>query len=318
MKFLQVHMGLLPLAIHPDSLIGSYWNWFKAMDGDVCEIAKPPESFDNYDVIMVGLAKYELIHCTVSRIRNQIGNNTRLIVAIDYAVQLWGDMFSLHQLRQELLQADMVIASDKFQQDALYALLNSTVPVEVVPPPTNIERVIPFMTPLSDRDNTIGVNIHKYDFNWLYPYLVCRKLPYQKTAYLGAKEHEAPQMVMEVKPYFDSYRVAMGTAAYIKEIGGRRAVLDSYHNINTYGRPAVECACLELPSVGSSATDAQKILWPSLTTEPGDLKGQYDILEQLMTDQTFYNCAVDHARKEVKQYGYAGRKAALLSKLDLM
>ena len=58
--FTQVQIGLNPFLTHPDFLGGSFYNWFKAMRGDICEIARPNVPFGDYDMVMVGCAKYEI------------------------------------------------------------------------------------------------------------------------------------------------------------------------------------------------------------------------------------------------------------------
>jgi glycosyltransferase involved in cell wall biosynthesis len=105
-------------------------------------------------------------------------------------------------------------------------------------------------------------------------------------------------------PFFQFVRPGMEYPQWLEFLKQARVVVDSYHNMHTYGRNAVDCACLKVPVIGSDVVHAQKILFPELTTEPNDVLEQRSLLKKLISDEKFYREVTDYAYEKVDIFGY--------------
>lgn len=258
------------------------------------------------------MSRPELEGVTASRIREKIGwkNKTKLVICIDYAIELWQGVFQPHLLERELMQADMIFVSEPTMLSYVRALLNDRKPVFHIVHPTQVEDLQKLRKPIEMRTDEIVTIVHRYDNNWLAPYLVTKDLKWNNHVVLLDARQE-----VQLYAYFKYMRSGFEFLKYLDWASRKKVVLDSYHKIHTYGRSPVDNACIGLPNVGTDWTYSQKYLWPLLTTKPGYLRDQTEIIKRLMTDNTFYKDVIDEATEKIKDFNYENRKKEFLNKL---
>lgn len=270
------------------------------------------DNLKNFDIYFIGMSRPELEGCTVSQIRQRIGDDPKrkIVVCVDYSIEIWAGTLNLPLLEQELLRSDFVFISEPAMISHIRALVNDKIPVHHIPHPSNIEAISKFAKPTNARTDEIVALIHRYDNNWIAPYLVTKDIPWGTHAVCldgGLEKHLYGQ--------FRYIRQGCEFMEFLEWTSRKRCVVDSYHKIHSYGRSAVDCAAIKVPIVGTTWTWAQQYLWPDLTVEPGDVWKQRQLVERLMTDQTFYEEVIDKASKLVNVFSYENKRNELLSKL---
>lgn len=311
-KFLHVanhrHENLFQAPI----MIGGFYNWHMAMNGEFSLYKAKEGRLKNYDIIFLGLSKPELDGVVCSRVRKEIGpksSETKLVVCIDYSIELWQNIWNPYQLEAELSKADMIFISEPTMVSNIKSLLDSA-NVHHIVHPSRIDLIKRIRKPLDQRSNEIVTIIHRYDNNWLSPFLATKELPWPVHAVCLDG-----QLQKHIYAFFKFIRGGFEFAEFLDWVSRKKVILDSYHKIHNYGRNAVDNACLAIPTVGSNWTWAQKFLWPDLTVEPGDVYTQKQLLRKLMEDKKFYRECVKKADEKLDFFSYENRKKELLEKL---
>jgi len=313
-KFLHIanhrHENLFQAPI----MIGGFYNWHLAMEGDFNLFKMKQGTLSDYDVLFIGLSKPELEGTVASIIRREIGpkegNKTKLVICIDYAIELWQNVFNPFSLENEILQADLVFVSEPQMRKWVCSVVNDRIPVHQIAHPTNIDALRTMYKPRSLRSEEIIALIHRYDNNWMAPYLATKNLPWNTHAVCLD-----PNIQQHIWAFFKYLHGGFEFMQYLEWASRKSAVIDSYHRIHTYGRSAVDNACLRLPTVGADWTWAQKFLWPELTVEAGDVHTQGIMLKKLFEDSNFYDECTEFAAEKVEMFSYKNRKEDLLNKL---
>jgi hypothetical protein len=292
-------------------MIGGFYNWHKVFgeQGSFSLLRAKEGMLEDYDIIFIGMSKPELEGQSATRIRKEIGwkSKTKLVVCIDYAVELWQGTFNPYSLEQELLQADVVFVSEPTMISHVRALMDDKIEVHHLLHPTNVSALQSYYKPKELRSDEIIALIHRYDNNWLAPFLATKELPWNTHVVLLD-----PQIEKFLHSYFKYIQVGMEFMRYLDWASRKKIILDSYHRIHTYGRSAVDGACLQVPVIGSDWTHVQKMLWPELTVKAGDVFEQKRLIKKLMTDDSFYDDCVEYANEKVEIFSYENRKKEFL------
>ena len=300
-------------------MIGGFYNWSPAFasQGHVGKFflhQSVEGQLSQFDIIFVGLSKPELDGLLLSRMRAELGPNskTKIIVCIDYAVELWPVNLNPHLMIPELLCADVIFSSEPVMAQNIRSLVNNQVPVHHVFHPSDVEKIKKLRKPFELRNNHIIAMIHRYDNNWLQPWLVVKDIPITTVAVCLDGNVEG-----FMHQYFQAINPGMEFQQYLEWSSMQKLIVDSYHKVHTYGRSAVDAACLGIPNVGSIVTAAQPLLWPDLTTLPGDTIGQRILVERLLNDDKFYEETVEKASEQVEVFNYENRVKDLLQYIKL-
>jgi len=302
------HEGLFNAPV----MIGGFYNWHLAIGGDFNLFKAKQGSLEDWDILFIGMSKPELDGVVATRIREEIGweSKTKLVVCIDYAIELWDRSFQPYLLEQELRQADMIFVSEPAMKQSVKALINDSRPVHHIPHPTNVEPIKKMRKEIELRSEEIVALIHRYDNNWLAPFMTTKDLPWNTHA-IFLNGEMAPQF----HAFFKYIKPGLEFMQYLEFASRKKVLVDSYHRIHTYGRSAVDCAAIGLPCVGSNWQWAQKFLWPNLTTEPSYLLDQKEIIIKLMEDDAFYKECLDYSDSKLDFFSYENRKNDFLDKL---
>lgn len=325
-KFLHLanhrHENLFRVNMNRGSvMIGGFYNWHRVFqeEGEGGETygqfhlfkAKEKE-LGNYDILFIGMSLPELKGVVASQIREAIGWNskTKLVICIDYAIELWQGVFDPYALRQELLQADMLFVSEPVMASYVNAVIDGKKPIHHIPHPTDITSIASMALPKELRTNEIAAVIHRYDNNWLAPFLATKNIDWNTHAVLLD-----PSIEPHLHAYFKYLLPGQEFIVYMDWLARKKIIIDSYHKIHTYGRSSIDGACLQIPVVGTDWQWAQKYLWPGLTVQPGEVYEQQKIIEKLIRDESFYDDAVDFAISKLNYFSYSERKKDFLTKL---
>lgn len=292
--------------------IGGFYSWSVAFNGEFHLHQTKKGRLEEWDIIFLGMSRPELEGVMASQIRKEIGweTKTKLVICIDYAIELWQGTFNPHALEQELMQADMLFVAEPMMLQHVRSLINDRKPVHHILHPSNINNIRRYSKPYEMRTDEIAAIIHRYDNNWLDPYLVIKDLPWDTHAVLLD-----PGIQVHLYAYYKFFKEGHEFTQYLDWVSRKKVILDSYHRIHTYGRTPVDNACLGIPTVGADWTYSQKLLWPELTVQCGDTWGQTQMIKKLFEDRTFYDDCVEKAAEIVETYSYENRKQDLLNKL---
>ena len=287
------------------------------MEGKFTLYGPEQKRIEDHDILFLGLSRPELDGCLASRIRKQLGDNskTKLVVCIDYAIELWQGVFNPHNLERELMAADMIFVSEPAMKSHVEAVLSDASgkprkTVHHICHPTNIDALRTFYKAKSLRSDEVVALIHRYDNNWMAPYLATKDLPWNTHAVLLD-----PGLEQQIYAYFNYVRPGVEFLQYLDWVSRMKVLVDSYHRIHTYGRTAVDNACLQIPTVGADWTYAQKLLWPDLTVAAGDVFGQKKLIIKLMENEEFYDECCEKANDKVQEFDYENSRKKLLDKL---
>lgn len=301
-KFLHTAHHIHDILLRAPLLIGGFYNWHRVLSGEFALHAHKKGRLKEYDIIFMGLSNPELIGMLITRIRDEIGTDgkTLLVVCVDYAVEIWDGTFNMHALELELKKCDIVFTGEPAMKNQLEALTNK--PVEFLAHPTNTRVLKTFAKPIDQRENAVHCLIHRYNNDWIPPWLVVKDI--HEISNYAILLNGSPDNIIKKMPFFDNTRPGVEYPNWIGYLSQAKAVVDSYHNMHTYGRNVVDCACLKVPCIGSEVVYAQPILWPELTTKPNDVLGQRKILKHLIADKEFYKKVTDYAYEKVDQFSY--------------
>lgn len=110
----------------------------------------------------------------------------------------------------------------------------------------------------------------------------------------------APSMgrKQEYEDYFDDikYLPYMNWSDWMVELSKRKYAI---HLMRTYaaGTFQLNCAYLGIPCLGWNITDTQRICFPELSVEPGNMVKIRKIAKHLYTNEQFYNYVSEYAKK---------------------
>jgi len=153
---------------------------------------------------------------------------------------------------------------------------------------------------------------HKYDPSWLLLRMASRGLPIECD--ILVKDNDDARDLIAMFPNLNIWLKEL--TKYYEWAAKHRFFISSYCRVHTYGRTAVENACLGIPHIGSSVTSAMDRLWPELCVDPQDAYGMNILANRLISDQTFFDDVVGFAYEQVEHYSYDARKQAFLEMLD--
>jgi hypothetical protein len=228
---------------------------------------------------------------------------------IDYAVQMWKeiDAFSPGFLKHALEQADVLFTADILQGHAVYAMLGGTKDIYLVPHPTNTVPLKKIGLAVESKENIIRTLVHRYDNEWLMPFVANMPLRDVGEAYKNI------MVLLDGNPQFATHLKSLGVdliemgcrhSEWVHRLAETAIALDSYHWFSNYGRTAVECACLRTPLVGTNCTNLQSVLFPEITAKKGHVDEQAEMLLRLIHDKPFYVETQKYAFDKVDEYGY--------------
>lgn len=314
LKFLHIVSSKVEEISQGPVIKTGYFCWHAAFKGEVGQwINYVDKDLSQYKIILVTMAKPEVVASTISRVRERLGDNpnkTLVVTIMDYACELWNQGYPPHHVRRELLQADMIFGNIHQHTYMLQSVLKNEKKTYVLDHPADLKglRGTPHTNP--DTETPIGCAIHRYDNNWYAPYLTVMNLPHKYGALI--MDHN---LLDQIKDHFEIRWPGCEYPKFLTWMKNRRMIIDSYHYLRVWGRLQIEAACMGTPIIGTNMVINQEKLWPRLTTEPADTYRQEQLARKLMLDDEFHAEVCRYAQENVDQFGYDKCKRRFLEAL---
>jgi hypothetical protein len=264
--------------------------------------------------------KYNLIHVNItpnnipllSKLLPMVNRNiTKLIFNVDHSVDMWNRTFPwTQQLLEVLDKADYVFAVEPYQAEILTDALKREVPV--IPHPVDIRGLKKKMT--EQRDQRIGVSMHRYDANTVLPWYAVNDLPYGwVVSAIGSTTISPPPKIHHLYP---EVQMHLKFEELMNFVATLYAMIESY-TITSYGRTTVECAALRVPVIGWRGVASQERCFPALTMQdyfnPVTAKR---LLHRLIHEPEFHRDVTRHADKASEYYSVENAKVRMLEFLN--
>lgn len=276
----------------PDNLKSGFWNWVRALDGEIKTIKDIERNIDRYDVIHCQIAGV-----TMGGIRRLAANkkpHQQLVAQIDYSVETWSNLGQdMSMILDTLSLADRIVSVEPLGANILAQRLGRE--VFVMPHPYPVEGLKKARVPIEQR---WGLLVHSHrDSDWFTPVWATEEI--DKTILGGYQGQESsPAFVALVELYYDWVWPIMDGDQYVRQMAGRKVCFDAYRH-HVFGRTVAEGAALGIPTVGYKTSYAMQQFFPDLRVEVGDVMAAREKIQRLYTDEQFYHEVVNYAEDEV-------------------
>jgi len=272
----------------------------------------------NYDIVHANLCGVSA--ASVTRIKDAIrGTNTKLILNLDYAVEIVQEGFPRpKEMWEALMAADFIFAQEPFQKNFIEFFLKyhcpekrDMHPIPIIPHPCDTEGLKQFCVPNEDRLDQCAVIIHRYREHIMVPAMVTWGIK-SNTWGVGFTQGNMPLgMFTESSPLMEWDR-------YVYKLAHSTTALDYYLGIHSHSRFVEECACLKIPCVSTAESYMGKLLFPELNHDEMDMQGIRSDLEKLEKgfeageQSEFYLEQQQKASEAVEQFNWLNSKQHLL------
>jgi len=307
MKYLTVtnwfDKELLPKIKHKTG----YYQWLQVFKGDI-ELFSQVEDYEKYDVVQINMTGGDMN--LIPEVRNILGksSSTKIIASTDYAIELWQQRYGHPFLLKHMANcADAVISTEYCLATALTTLLGRK--IYKIPHPADLNYL---RRQKKQPKNIAGVMYHRYDDQIYPPYLAIKNTGYTP-ALLGfiRKESRHWGIVNSLFPNIVGYTEHNEILKHM----GRCKFLYEPTTIHTYGRVSVEAAAMGIPCVGSIFSEAQRTLFPELTSNPYDFIKIHKIIEKL-SNKDYVKKILETAKERVEVYSHKSCREAFMNVLE--
>ena len=289
--------------------ITGLFQWAKAFNGKM-DFPRTAEQFSKYNLIHVNITPGNLNQ--LPRIIPLIKEaGAKLLVNVDYAIELWNNNFNFPEMfLEQLNRADYIFAVEENMANLLELHLKRRVPC--IPHPTDVQGIGSMAT--LERDNVIGIHVHRYDKNYLLPWYAINHSNIDRNKYLTCLIGGSCNYT-EVSHLYDTVLDHTPFPELMKITSKLLVAMDTY-TIYSYGRYTTECAALAVPCISSETVSSARKLFPDLITKNNDVKDMNKKLYQLLNDQDFYNHVVMKAQDKVSYYSKESCSKMLLDYIN--
>ena len=288
--------------------ISGLFNWANALNG-ARTFPRSEQDLAQFNLYHINITSRNLF--LLETFLKQKPREAKLLLNVDYAVEMWSQSFPVYpDLFFSLIdKADYIFAVEPLQSEILSTELRRNVPV--IPHPVATHLLKNMRSP--ERDNQIGISLHRYDTSNLYPAaLVARRLPkHFQTVAVGSTSSKATLLHL-----FDFIKETTPFEEFIKTINRFYAVFESY-SMHSYGRFTAECAALGIPCVGATCVHSLNECFPDLTYfDTNSIERPAEHLNDLINDQAFYSEMVNKSIELSENFSYKTCKEKLFKLLN--
>lgn len=301
-KFLHVAYHIHQQLFQDGLMISGFYNWHRAFGGEFSYFPQCQDKLEEYDIIFVGISKPELDGCLLSLIREKLSKdtNTIIVACVDYAVEMWQNTFNPIHMKIELEKSDFIFAAETSMISHIKALLPHRDIYHLVHPTDTLALKSRFVKDYDLRRNALISVIHRYDNNWLDMHLATSGINDIDTYALMLD----PSIEVELLKFFKFTKRPVSYGNFMEFLSEAKICIESYHRMHSYGRVAVECACVKVPIVSTDMVTSAKMLWPETTIPAGDVYAQKRMIRKLIDDKDFYKEVTEKAFNNVEVVGY--------------
>jgi len=320
--FLTTAGSHFPQHIREETGMPGSYEWYKAVNsypgcsGEIRHVQDVANTeFLDYDIIHINLADVatEMIASVKDLIK---GSNTKLIVNLDYAVEMidsisawrhkWDRFFNA------LKCADFVFAQSEYQRNFLQTIwkhvFNRKERVPFIPHPVDTAGLKRLYVKPEERLDMIACHYHRYDAHLIIPALIARDGEMRTVGRFHDLKVEVPTVLFG----FGEPTVDMTLFNYVScrhewdkyiYMLSHCTVAVSYYTLHSQDRPLAECACLGIPAVASTCSVFGRKLFPHTTFPPQNIEAMIKAMHKLKESQQFWNYVKDFAWEKVENYG---------------
>lgn len=250
------------------------------------------------------MEKFDVVHVNftpghptyVQAMREILGkSDTKLIVNVDYAASMWGNINPL-TLKHQLSMADMVFHVESIGAKILARYIER--PVAVLPHPVDVVkikklRVQPHNPPV------ITCQWHRYRGTWDSYYYALYKIP---AARILVNMYGDRPPLTDLEVLFNQVMPNMDYLKYMKEVLAPAWLnMDMAPDI-TQGRGVVDAAALGIPTIGNRSIEAMLRLWPQLIVDYWEHEKIEQLVIKLAEDTEFAKEMSDVGQENCKYY----------------
>jgi len=275
-----------------DVPLSGLFNWARIFKGKRA-FPRTRAEFEEFNLIHINLTTKNML-LLPGVLKNIDRSQTKILINVDYAVDMWKDSFPYPDaMLEQLDKADYIFGVEPVMCQVLEHRLRR--PVAHIPHPVATHVLGAFRTP--QRLNQIGVSIHRYDANFLLPHFSTRDLPngFQTVAF-GSTADKTGLLHL-----YDFMKPNTDFKDFIPFVASLYAILESY-TLFSYGRLTAEAAFLGVPCVGSPCVESQSRCFP-LLCESNPMK-QRTLLVSLIEDQGFYSTVAKYGIEKSEFYSF--------------
>ncbi len=288
--------------------ISGLYLWTKAFKGTF-DFPIFPEDTEKYNLIHVNITPRNIpLVCQLIPMLNR--NKTKLIFNVDHSIDLWQQTFPYpFQLFETLDKADYLFGVEPDMCEMLSEALHRN--VECIPHPVDVDQLK--LLRQHDRDQRIGVSIHRYVGNFLLPWYAVKNLPSGwVTTAIGAQVGDFQPRVHHLYPEVQPHVKFQELMPFVATL---YAMVESY-TIRSYGRLTTECAALAVPVIGADCVASQNKCFPDLTTHGFNPLKMQKLLHRLLNEPDFYTHVIKYALEHVESYSIKNSKQKMLTFLN--
>lgn len=285
------------------------WLWAKAFHqygkkADIRMVIDRSE-LEEYDCVHLNLTpgNFGLGHVLRDELK---GSSVKLICNIDFEVENWGTIWQYPSLLEKVLdQFDLIFHVENTGASVLEHALNRK--IYVLPHPVDLKGIDKMKK--IDRDPTIVSVYHRHTPGICTQYMCLKNLPLHRIllGYIGGKVPASPlfDLALSFLPFHDAIDI-MSRAKFGYHV----------HPGYTVGRAICEFAALCVPCICTNTCEAGRRLFPTLTTNPYDIKRQHNLVLDLIEHDDKYVEAFQYAYTEVEYYSMENCYKRMLRALE--
>jgi len=284
------------------------YQWRQIFKGDVLDFNQvTKDQLEQYDIVHVNLCTNDVpVAITLGSVLKN--TSVKLIVNVDYAVEMWDRMFTnVRQFLYALKSADFIFAVEPLQKQVLELLMGT--PIDLIPHPVDTKRLKEWCLPKDKRYDFILTMYHRYDMQKLVPSMISRVAKTLQPIAVGVADEPLPK---------ELYIMSGGMLAYYDYLRLLRIckIGVEYYSVHSHGRFASECACLKVPLVSTNFSYNSVKFYPYTTKSPSDISSMALTIKRLYEDEAFYDKVIHTAYKRVEEHNWENSKKRLLSRLE--
>jgi hypothetical protein len=287
-----------------DVPISGLFNWARIFNGKRA-FPRTPAEWSEFNLVHINLTTKNML-LLPGVLKNVDRTTTKILMNVDYAVDMWKDSFPYPDaMLEQLDKADYLFGVEPVMCEIIAHRLRR--PVAHIPHPVATHLLSGMRT--AERLSQIGVSIHRYDANFLLPHFVVGDLPhgFQSIAFGSTADKKG------LLHLYDFMKPNAGFAEFMPFVASLYAIVESY-TLLSYGRLTAEAAFLGVPVVGAPCVESQSRCFPLLCSS--NPMHQRALVHRLISDSAFYSSVANYGIEKSEFYSFGSCEKMMRSLLS--
>lgn len=270
-----------------------------------------PEFLQGFDIIHVNYVPSNI--SAIMSLHDAIKNSgTKLIMNMDYSIAMQASI-DPHWLAHCAGLVDFIFHVEPMGAELMSYYLNR--PVHVNPHPCCVELLSSKFRSGEDYVPTVMCQYHRYQYTWAIYYYAMLKARRDK-AFKSVLANYIPGSIgQSIEWFFDDVVKYCEYPEFIPYLSRTYLNMDIPPDF-VGGRGVVDAAALGIPTIGSTTSYSQNLIWPELAVDPYDFKSASVLLDLFREDFVFYGEMVHQGVERSKQFGLDASRSRLIRMLE--